>query len=74
MGVHSNEPLFLLKGIDMRLILTVAVPVCFTFMLLSGCSKDKDVVAPTDFSAMPPDSAKNNKVSSPKLPPPHGNK
>ncbi len=60
----------------MRLILTVVVPVCFTAMLLcgSGCSKDKGVVAPTDFSSMPPDSAQKNKAESPKLPPPPGNK
>ncbi len=58
----------------MRLILSVVVPVCFTVLLLSGCSKDKGVVAPTNFSAMPGDSAEKNKVTSPKLPKPNGGK
>jgi uncharacterized lipoprotein YbaY len=55
----------------MRLILMVVVTACFT-MLLAGCSKDKGIVAPENFTAQPSEAAKDT-VKAPKLPPPPGN-
>jgi len=52
----------------MRLILSVAVPVCFT-LVLAGCSKDKGIVAPDSFKAQPSDTPKE-KVMSPQIPKP----
>lgn len=55
----------------MRLILLVVVPVCLT-LLLAGCSKDKGIVAPDSFKALPSEGAKD-KVEAPKVPaPPSG--
>jgi hypothetical protein len=56
----------------MRLILSLVVPVCLT-LLLAGCSKDKGIVAPDSFKAVPTEEAKG-KVEAPKLPRPDGNK
>lgn len=55
----------------MRLILTVLVSICFTFVL-AGCSKDKGIKAPDSFSASPSEAAKDS-VKAPKVPPPPGN-
>jgi len=55
----------------MRLILTVLISICFTFVL-AGCSKDKGIKAPDNFSASPTDQAKDS-VKAPKVPLPPGN-
>ncbi len=55
----------------MRLIQWASVLVCFT-LLLAGCSKDRGIKAPDNFTVVPTDTPKDN-VTAPKVPPPPGN-